>query len=42
MTVGLKGENLLDAAVRNHVSFQKDAVLQPGRTVRLYGVMKLN
>jgi len=42
MTVGLKGENLLDDDVRNHVSFQKDAVLQPGRTVRLYGVMKLN
>ena len=42
MTVGLKGENLLDDDVRNHVSFQKDSVLQPGRTVRLYGIVKLN
>ncbi len=42
MTIGLKGENLLDQDVRNHVSFQKDHVLQPGRTVRLYGVLKLN
>lgn len=40
--IGLKGENLLDQDVRNHVSFQKDYVLQPGRTVRLYGVIKLN
>lgn len=42
MTVGLKGENLLDDDVRNHVSFRKNDVLQPGRTVRLYGIMKLN
>ena len=42
MTVGLKGENLLDDDVRNHVSFKKDEVLQPGRTVRLYGIVKLN
>lgn len=42
MTIGLRGENLLDDDVRNHVSFQKDSVLQPGRSVRLYGVMKLN
>lgn len=41
-TVGLKGENLLDEDVRNHASFQKDYVLQPGRTVRLYGIVKLN
>ncbi|MDX2204656.1 MAG: TonB-dependent receptor [Hyphomicrobiaceae bacterium] len=40
--IGLKGENLLDQDVRNHSSFQKDTVLQPGRTVRLYGVIKLN
>jgi iron complex outermembrane receptor protein len=42
MTIGLKGENLLDDDVRNHVSFRKDEVLQPGRSVRLYGIVKLN
>ena len=42
MTIGLKGENLLDDDVRNHVSFRKDEVLQPGRTVRLYGIVKFN
>ncbi len=40
MTIGLKGENLLDDDVRNHVSFKKDEVLQPGRGIRLFGVMK--
>jgi iron complex outermembrane recepter protein len=42
MTIGLKGENLLDEEIRNHVSFKKDEVLQPGRTVRLYGVVRFN
>jgi iron complex outermembrane receptor protein len=42
MTIGLKGENLLDDEVRNHVSVRKDEVLQPGRTIRLYSVIKLN
>jgi len=42
MTIGLKGENLLDDDVRNRVSFLKDEVLQPGRTIRLYGIVKLN
>jgi len=42
MTIGLKGENLLDDDVRNHVSFKKDEVLEPGRTIRLYGMVKLN
>jgi iron complex outermembrane receptor protein len=42
MTIGLKGENLLDDDVRNHVSFKKDEVLEPGRTIRLYGTVKLN
>jgi iron complex outermembrane receptor protein len=42
MTIGLKGENLLDQDVRNHVSFKKDEVLQPGRTIRLYGVVRYN
>jgi iron complex outermembrane receptor protein len=42
MTIGLKGENLLDDDVRNHVSFKKDEVLQPGRTIRVFGSIKLN
>ena len=31
----LSGTNLLDSVARNHVSFSKDYVLQPGRTFRL-------
>ena len=42
MTIGLKAENLLDDDVRNHVSVKKDEVLQPGRTIRLFGSIKLN
>ena len=42
MTIGLRGENLLDQEIRNHVSFKKDEVLQPGRTIRLYGVVRFN
>ena len=41
-TIGIKGENLLDDDVRNHVSFKKDEVLQPGRTVRVFGSIKFN
>lgn len=41
-TVGLKGENLADQEVRNHVSFKKDEVLEPGASVRLFGTVKLN
>lgn len=41
-TVGLKGENLLDDDVRNHVSYKKDEVLQPGRNIRVFGSVKLN
>lgn len=41
-TVGIKGENLLDDDVRNHVSVKKDEVLQPGRTIRLFGSFKFN
>lgn len=38
MTIGLKGENLLDNDMRNHVSFRgKDETYQPGRAIRLYG-----
>jgi iron complex outermembrane receptor protein len=42
MTVGLKGENLLDDDVRNHASFRANEILQPGRTIRLYFFTKLN
>lgn len=41
-TVGLKGENLLDDDIRNHVSVKKDEVLQPGRTIRLFGSLRFN
>lgn len=36
-TVGIRGDNLLDQEVRNHVSFRKDEVLEPGASVRLFG-----
>ena len=42
LTIGLKGENLLDDDVRNHVSFKKEEVLEPGARVRLFGTLKLN
>jgi iron complex outermembrane receptor protein len=42
MIIGFKGENLLDDDVRNHVSFKAHEVLLPGRTIRLYGTVKLN
>ncbi|MGD9829183.1 MAG: TonB-dependent receptor [Hyphomicrobiaceae bacterium] len=41
-TIGLKAENLLDDDVRNHVSFKKDEVLLPGRSIRIFGSVKLN
>jgi len=34
VTLGIVGDNLLDDDVRNAVSFKKDEVLLPGRTVR--------
>ncbi|HRK18845.1 MAG TPA: TonB-dependent receptor [Hyphomicrobiaceae bacterium] len=40
LTVGLAGQNLLDEEIRNHVSYKKDEVLQPGRNVRLYGTLR--
>ena len=40
LTIGLKGDNLLDDDVRNSASFKKDEVLQPGRNVRLFGTVK--
>ena len=42
MTIGLKGDNLLNDDVRNHVSFKKDEVLEPGASVRLFGSISLN
>ena len=42
ITVGLRGENLLNDDIRNSVSFKKDEVLQPGVNVRLFGAVKLN
>jgi iron complex outermembrane receptor protein len=42
MTIGVKAENLLDDDVRNAVSFKKDEILEPGRSIRLYGIVKLN
>lgn len=36
MTVGVRGENLLDDDIRNSTSFRKDLVLSPGRNVRLF------
>jgi iron complex outermembrane recepter protein len=42
VTIGLRAENLLDDDIRNSVSYNKDEVLQPGRSVRLFGSVKLN
>lgn len=41
-TLGIRGDNLLNDDVRNHVSFKKDEVLLPGASVRLFGTLKLN
>jgi iron complex outermembrane recepter protein len=37
---GIVGTNLLDDEVRNHVSFRKDEVLLPGRSVRFFASAK--
>jgi iron complex outermembrane receptor protein len=37
---GVVGTNLLDDEVRNHVSFRKDEVLLPGRSVRFFASAK--
>jgi len=39
-TIGVRGENLADDEVRNHVSFKKDEVLLPGANVRAFGVLR--
>ena len=35
--IGVVGSNLLDDEIRNHTSFKKDEVLQPGASARVYG-----
>ncbi|MGE3897166.1 MAG: TonB-dependent receptor [Variibacter sp.] len=40
MTLGVVGTNLLDEEVRNAVSFKKDEVLLPGRSVRFFTTVK--
>ncbi len=40
ITLGLVGDNLLNDDVRNAVSFKKDEVLLPGRTVRAFASMR--
>lgn len=40
LTVGVAGSNLLNARVRNHVSFKKDEVLQPGRNLRFFANLR--
>jgi iron complex outermembrane receptor protein len=36
ITFGVTGDNLLDERVRNHISFKKAEVLQPGLGVRIF------
>ncbi|MDO8981902.1 MAG: TonB-dependent receptor [Afipia sp.] len=36
MTIGLAGDNLLNERIRNHISFKKAEVLQPGLGVRVF------
>lgn len=33
---GISGDNLLDADIRNHSSFRKEEVLQPGQRLKVY------
>jgi iron complex outermembrane receptor protein len=40
MTVGLTGNNLLNANIRNSVSYTKDEVLMPGIGVRAFANLK--
>lgn len=40
IAIGLAGDNLLDENIRNHISFKKAEVLQPGRTVSLFTTIK--
>jgi iron complex outermembrane receptor protein len=40
LNLALEGRNLLDDDVRNHTSFKKNDVLQPGRDVRLVATLR--
>ncbi|MDP3546282.1 MAG: TonB-dependent receptor [Phreatobacter sp.] len=40
LTFGLVGTNLLNADIRNHVSFKKDEVLMPGRGMRFFTTVR--
>ncbi|WP_439574690.1 TonB-dependent receptor [Phreatobacter sp.] len=40
VTFGLVGTNLLDETIRNHVSFKKDEVVMPGRSVRFFTTVR--
>ena len=40
MTVGLVGNNLLNANIRNSVSYGKDEVLMPGIGIRAFATLK--
>lgn len=40
VTFGLIGTNLLDETIRNHVSFRKDEVVMPGRSVRFFTTVR--
>ena len=35
-TLGIRGDNLLDADIRNSASFRKDEILLPGRSARMF------
>ena len=40
VTVGVVGNNLLNADIRNHVSYTKDEVLMPGLGARVFASIK--
>jgi len=40
VSFGIAGSNLLNEAMRNHVSYTKDEVLMPGASVRLFTTVK--
>jgi hypothetical protein len=43
VTIGIKGENLANEDVLDHTSFKRrEDVLQPGASVRAFGIVKLN
>jgi len=43
LTIGIKGNNLLDEEILNHASFKRrEEVLLPGASVRVFGSLKWN